>query len=143
MSTFLRLLPLELAEIEEDSFIEPEDEVAPNEHVVGEMTPDQKRLYTKCRLLRKEGLDVLNNLTICRRNEQQQLAKASELARKSQAISEMFWVAINDEFALWDKDHIGVREGFKVVWIESNNEETPPPGDFLKWLFEQHMGGEF
>ncbi|GAI05743.1 unnamed protein product [marine sediment metagenome] len=127
MSTFIKLLPLELDEVKE--YREPDMPVAEEDHIVGDMSESLKKLWT----LWKQTAYTASSLTLQLRYGEQNVSKGQiyELDAKAEALRGLFWIALNDEFELWDKIHVGVRKGFKVVW---NEEEMPHIPPFLKGL---------
>lgn len=129
MSTFIKLLPLELAEIKE--FQEPTADVVKGDHVVGEMSEDLKKLWT----LWKQSAYRASELSLQHRYGQQNVTKAqaTEAETKAEVLNIIFWIAIHDEFSLWDKNSTGVRRGFKVVWSDETHPDIP---QFLRRLIE-------
>jgi len=131
MSTWFKLLPLDLGEITD--YLEPDNEVSPNENLVGEMDDDQKKLYTKWTSLKAEAIHCRADV-ITKRGDplEQAKAQALELQTKTDLIKELFWISIRDGFQLWGKDAIGVRKGFIIVWYESSGH--PPFGELFRGL---------
>jgi len=129
MSTFIKLIPLDLAEIKE--FKEPDMPVTEGDHVVGDMGEDLKKLWT----LWKQSAYRASELKLQLRYGQQNVTKAqvNEAMIKARAINDIFWIALSDEFGLWDKNSTGVRQGYKVVW---SDETAPDLPDFLRRLIE-------
>lgn len=134
MSNFLGLLPMDLSRIEE--FIEPRDEVDEDdgEEVVGDMTDEQRRMYTKVQLLIKEclnhcGSKMIPNLSrmigavgsspeveevLAEANEA--FSVGNELRTKMQVLTNILDVVVKDEFSLWGPNwEVGYRKGFKIV----------------------------
>lgn len=54
MGTFWKLLSLELRSLDQNDFYEPDAELRPDDHVVGDLSEDLIRLYTMWRLLQKQ-----------------------------------------------------------------------------------------
>jgi len=136
MSTWLKLLPVELGEITEKEYIEPQEELDPQKfHIVGEMTDDLKRLYTLWLVLSKERDECALTAKYAKdeREEKLNIAKYAELEEKTDVVKRIFWISLRDEFGLWNKldgIRVGVSKGFKVVWAE-----RPPRGrSFLDGL---------
>lgn len=140
MSSWIKLLPLELSQIEEDEIIEPETEVKRSaERVVGEMSIDLKRIYTRWRILFESADRAILEAKYSRKKEQQKelIARALELHEKAEAMEKIFWISIKDEFGLWglidnDENSVGVRKGFKVVSFKQDPSEALR--DFLRGL---------
>jgi len=133
MSTFLKLLPLELNDLSE--FMEPPAEVALDDRLVGDMSDTDKRLWTLGKAMEKDcnqyQLDAKYATSKDQRNEL--IAKARELGAKSNILISLLWTSIRDEFGLWSESNVGVRAGFKVVIAP---EDIPP---FIKGIM---FGGE-
>ena len=136
MSTWLKLLPLELQSIPEREYINPKAKVDPKkDHIVGDMTEDQKKLYTRWLNLEQVFEQTLLEAKYETDEDKQKklLIKVEELHTKAEVVKEIFWISVRDEFELWGKGAIGVRKGFKVVWSEEEN-EPKTLRDFLSRL---------
>lgn len=112
MSTWLKLLPLELQEIQD--YAEPKQELSPNDDYVGEMSIDLKKLFTLLRSSQK----ALAAAIVEAQFGDVQAGKVRELRQKAKAIEDIFWISVKDEHSLWEKERVGVRRGFRVVWSE-------------------------
>lgn len=134
MSTWLKLLPMELDSIQ--NIIEPDHPIEKNDNVVGQMSETAKKLFTLGRLLEKDASQNALDSHYCTDKAQklEREAKAGEYAAKAQAVKLLMWIGIRDELRLWGED-VGVRSGFVVVVTKADNNDIPP---FLKRLF----GGE-
>jgi len=123
MSTFLKLLPLELNELTE--FMEPPAEVAPNDRLVGDMSDTDKRLWTLGKAMEKDCNQYQLDAKYAPNKEQRNelMAKAHELGAKSNILISLLWTSIRDEFGLWSEPNVGVRADFKVVIAP---EDIPP-----------------
>jgi len=134
MSTWIRLLPLELDSMDEAELIEPDNEVKDGEVVVGEMSSVCKRLFVLANLYQKQSEQFNLDSRYCTGDEKTQLeAKANEFGAKTSLLRTALWISIRDELELWN-DQIGVRVGFKVV---SRSEDDAPPdiSDFFRHMF--------
>lgn len=127
MSTWLKLLPMELDGINESEIIEPDHPMEKSAAPVGEMSSLSKRLYTLGRLLEKDANQYNLDASFCTdKVEKPKLkAKSYELMTKAGVLKSLMWISIKDELGLWN-DHVAVREGFKVVKL-SADEDGPPP----------------
>jgi len=123
MSTFLKLLPLELNELTE--FMEPPAEIAPDDRLVGDMSDTDKRLWTLGKLLEKDCNQYQLDAKYAPNKDQRRelIAKARELGAKSNILISLLWTSLRDEFELWSERNVGVRMGFKVVIVP---EDIPP-----------------
>lgn len=126
MSTWLKLLPLELDDISESDIIEPTYELEKNDHKVGEMSDMSKRLFTLGQILEKDANQYHLDFQYCNVKEQkvELEAKSYEYIAKAGLIKQMLWVGIRDEFGLWG-NNIGVRAGFIVV-TKPDTDDMPP-----------------
>lgn len=132
MSDWLKLLPLELSQI--DSFKEPDVDMEPGDNLIGELTPVLKRLYTFWRKLEEAAARNEVDYHYSRQENKEDLKnKSCELEAKARALRFIFWVCLQDEYQTWGKGRVGVRRGFKVVW----SDEAPSDFDFLK----EFLGG--
>jgi len=117
MCTWLKLLPLELQEVED--FVDNPDEPGPGETVVGVMSDDLKRIYAlRVSNMIKATTKVLESALKPHNSRLELLADASRLEYQANALDSIFWIGINDEFGLWDKPNVGIRKGFQVVHYE-------------------------
>lgn len=127
MSTFIKLLPLEMDEVKE--YREPDMELREKDHVVGDMSDSLKKLWTLWKQTAYRADELKLQLRYGEQNTS--VGQARELESKAQVIRDIFWIAVNDEFELWGKLRVGVRKGFKVVWNEEEMPQLPP---FLKGI---------
>jgi len=129
MSTWLKLLPLELEGI--DELIEPIDEVKEGETIVGVVSDDLKKLWTLFRSIRKSA-DLLSIEVKYRQAGAEENGKISELLSKARALELIFWIGVFDELQLWGHpDQPGLRIGWQVV--EFKQSKTQFPFGFLPW----------
>ena len=129
MSTFTEMLPLELKDIH--NYIEPEMELEKSDHEVGIMSDELKKLFTMWRQLGLKCAEAKLHMSFNVKGIN--IARCRELDSKAEAIKNIFWIAIYDEFELWDKSDIGVRKGFNVVWSDEDKSQHMPP--FLRQIF--------
>ncbi len=127
MSTFIKLLPLEMADIK--TYSEPHQKITPNDNIVGDMSDDLKKLLTITILSGRKFAEMqverkFGNLE----NDENWEGKFREAQEKTELLTKIFWVAVRDEFSMWDKGSIGVRKGFKVVWLDESS------GSFMDFL---------
>ena len=128
-TTWLKLLPLEL---EDTKNIEPEDDIKVGETEVGCLPNDLKKLYSYKRALGEQGLRLTLEARLCS-DKVKQVEMSAQLCRlkmTADIVNNLFWVAVNDEFDLWDKSDIGIRKGWIVVWYE----DKPDVEDLLRRL---------
>lgn len=134
MGTFLELLEIELKSLDQRDFYEPDAELEPEDHVVGDMSEDAVRLFTLMLQTTKSLAEKIIEMKFERlsSDESKQLRiQLEELRDKSDFIKELFWIEIKSEHNLWDKSGLGVRVGRKVVWFEKAQTTL---GDLLRGL---------
>jgi len=127
MSTFLKLLPLELDGIDNDHIIEPDYPITKDDKVIGTMSESIKKLFTLGRLLEKDAKQTALDMEFCtdRTKKREMVAKVAELAAKSTVIKHLVWIGIRDETGEW-LETVGVRSGFKVVIASEQPDDMPP-----------------
>jgi hypothetical protein len=127
VSTWLKLLPLDLDEINPGDFIEPTEDVKEGETVIGVVSDDLKKIYTLYQSLSKTA-SLLKVEMSYRKSNSEDNGRLSQLYYKARALQNIFWVGLNDEFDLWSHtESCDIRTGWRVV--EYKKKETPP---FLK-----------
>ena len=135
MIEWLKLLPLELKEVEVSK--QPNDEpVADTEVVVDYEVPDElKRIWTFARALAKEAAEIALQSEFTDDSTKESRAelrcRAMELKRKAEIVKDLFWIGINKGANVWEVDSIGIRRDWKVVTKVKRNDDIPP---FLKRL---------
>jgi len=125
MTTWLKLLPMELEEIEE--LIEPPLEFNPQtERKIGEMSEDLKKLYTLWQNLEKEFAQQIVQARFARNERERKLTylKLNETKERAEVLQRLFWISVRDEFKLWEEDTIAVRKGFLIVVVEEDRPRT-------------------
>ena len=131
MTTWLKLLPLELQEITD--FMDPPQKLCEGDNIVGVMSDDLKRLYTLWMLIDKEAEQAKLDYRFSHKLEDEY--RALEYTSKSQALRCIFWVCLDEEFNLWSKDISGIRKGWQVCWTDKSNYKSPFT-DLFRGLFE-------
>ena len=131
MNTFLQLLPIELNEVKE--YHEPVSKFGKNDHKVGVMSEDLKKLYTLWNnSMRTEAMMKAEREFGKVADPEEYDAKLDEISQRAEILRLLFWFALKTEHDLWCRN-VGVREGFVVVW----SDEEPNPLDFLRHMFEE------
>lgn len=127
MSTWLKLLPLELDGINESEFIEPDVALKKTDQQIGTMSEMARRLYTLSRLLAKDANQFNLDAHFCndKVKKSELVAKSLEFVAKATVIQELVWIGIRDDLGIWDEP-IGVRMGFKVVTYPETGDDMPP-----------------
>lgn len=125
MATFLEDLQKKLGELKPEDFIEPGAEFDPDcEYKRGEMTEEQKRLFTLWRNSQEERDKAGVKAKHTRTDEER--AQALEILdmkiERSEDLKRLFWFSIGEVHQLLGRQ-AGVRKGFIVVEIESVREK--------------------
>ena len=129
MTTWIKLLPLEISNITE--MWEPEQEVDEAfDHPVGEMSDDLRKLFSLWRQTQKCAEQLILEARYSHNADEQKSlgTRAFEIQKKAEVLREIFWISVRDEFGLWNKDAIGVCRGYLVIWSDKK------PMTFLDFL---------
>ena len=133
MSTWLKLLPLELKEVKH--LTEPVEEVKEGETVVGTISEDLKKLYTFFKTLEKEANLMEVELKYIKATPEQ-FGKLAEKKNKAGILRGIFTIGIYDELGLWSHpEPADIRSGWRVV--EYKHQSFP---GFLGNLFKPQGG---
>ena len=140
-SLFLHNLLQSAGKIPERDLTVPTSAVRANDRVVGVIEDlDLKRLYSlmgkydeKLGLLHAQFDAKLRSVPFSQLAEAQAVrdefeAKHNEVLSTGKLVSKLFWGSVRDQFGLWGKN-VGLREGWKVVWLEER--ASPAPSSFL------------
>jgi hypothetical protein len=129
MSTWIKLLPLELDSIKAADYIEPEWEMESKDRVVGEMSQTARQLFTLSRMLEREAdqLTVAHKYCASKSMKSELEGKIDQYKAKSQLLKGAVWISLKDEHKLWG-ENVGIRAGFKVVTFEDANSSDNPWG---------------
>ncbi len=127
MSTWLKLLPLEIQDV--SILIEPTDEIKEGETVAGAVSDELKKLWTLCRSLKKSAELLAVELKYTKASDPER-ARWQELITKGTVLEMIFWVGARDELQLWfHRGQLALRVGWQVV--EFKQQEMPFPFNFL------------
>lgn len=135
MSNFLNLLPMDLSRVTD--FIEPMEDVdeEDGDEVIGEMSDEQRRMFTKGQQLLRECLDYCGSdmiphmsqlMTLTGKEDprkeeflgqaEESFSLGSEMKAKMQVILELLDIVVKDEYHVWGPNwDVGYRKGFKIV----------------------------
>ena len=123
MSTWLKLLPLDLQGI--DQLQEPTDDVKEGENVIGVISDDLRRLWTMYRSMDRAA-KMLSVECQFRKASDEDRGKVSELVNKARVLYLLFWIGVQDELELWShRDQCDIRSEWRVVEYRM---PQPPPG---------------
>jgi len=118
MSTLLKLLPLEMAELSLDECIDPRQPVGRGEKVLGTLTGDEKKMYT----LRVRTVSTLKHLEadfdLTTGNNERFRVKTEiqRLISRAEILDKLFWDMVNNDHNTWNTG-VGIRKGFAVVEV--------------------------
>jgi len=121
MSTLLKLLPLELAELSLDDCVDPRQPVGRGEKVLGTLNDDGKKMYT----LRIRTISTLKHLEAdfeLTSGNNERFRVKSEIQRlisRVEVLDKLFWDMVNNEYNTWNVG-VGIRKGFTVVETSSD-----------------------
>lgn len=119
MSTWMYKVFKEIEAINPENLIEPNMEVQPEDHEAGEIDPDLRKLYGYATSILKEALQTRVEAKFLSGDEaQSKFIEAAEKQEKCKALMSIFWISAKDAFGLWNKESIGVRKGWKIVWSD-------------------------
>ncbi len=138
MSSWLDSINLEMEKLEEKTLIQPMTEIEDYDNSVGEASMELKKLYGLSQALKKKAMETIVKFKFSSdANEKNELASHIKIAHdKAEMLLQIFWVVLRDEFDLWDKDNVGIRKGWEVVWSDDQHPSLP---DILGHIF----GGPF
>lgn len=119
-----KILIMELSGI--DEFTEPEENVVKSDCVIGEASEDLKRIYTFAEKLRETGARYVIDARFSKNTQFriESKKKLCEIQAKIEAVMAIFWITLRDNFDLWDKEGVGIRKGWKVVYRKSESQNT-------------------
>ncbi len=120
MKTWLETVRAELKKVPDDVSIEPESTGCQHDREVGVAPLELKKLYYLWLDYQKRSQEAAAAvLTLSGDARRAKLAEASYLDSGADALKEVFWVSCRAAFPeLKDKQQIGVRKGWKVVWTD-------------------------
>lgn len=115
MSSWVMLLPTELDSITE--YREPTTEVEDTDEVCGEASDFIKKLFTLRQMIGDDVLACMRKLELTTNPETIRKINAErfEAETRGKAIDSLLWIAVFDEFQLWGKGAIHLRQGFIVT----------------------------
>lgn len=130
---WLEVLRVELGAIDNDDLIEPSGDPESGEKIVGELSLELRKIYTRSQKAEAEVMRFTADAR-CAKNDKardQALEKANELQNKADVLMRIMWIGIRDEFNLWAAGTVGLRKGWKVV---KPKHEPPQIPDILRKL---------
>jgi len=123
MSTWLKLLPLEIQSV--DTLIEPTEEVKEGETVAGVVSDGLKKLWTLSSAGKKAAALLEVELRYTPSAGPEERGRMTEQASKANAMEMIFWIGAMDELQLWGHpEACALRVGWQVV--EFKRPETNP-----------------
>lgn len=123
MSNFLESMLTELKTINLNNLMEPTGEIEPDDHAIGEIDDDLKRMYSLAKQWEKKAFESLLAARYASDNSMRAsyMYRANELKDKNDLLMKMLWISIRDSFNLWGKPRIDIKKNWIAVW------SNPPP----------------
>ena len=117
---WLDVLRMELDALVGPDFAEPRLEVSTDDHIVGEASDELRRLYNLRERYLKRCTEEEVRSRFARTNDEAREAidLAKEYRSRAKMADAIFWAALKDNYSLWQKPTVGIRQGWKVVWSE-------------------------
>lgn len=114
--TLTGVLMQEVLAIEDKDLVDVEQDFKPEDTVIGDMTPYQKRVFTMAEKCRDAGLALIDPLQAMLghvpRNEDS--AKARQLYLKREFLYAILWFSLMESTNTW-LENVGIRKGWKIV----------------------------
>ena len=107
--------------------IEPPNKIEKSDNFVGVVADeDVRKLFSLAMQMSKKALENADAAYHADSKElrDQYFEKFEKNKTKSELFLEFFWIAIKERFNLWNKQKIGIRSGWKVVWMEPEASEV-------------------
>jgi len=152
---FHRWIEEKIAKIDPKDYIEPEHEMnSEKEHLLGEMSDDLKRLLTlwqrvsqENQALAQKSIEIIertiHDLPAIKPGDEEAkkiqamlkaMVKQQSIAEeREEALRQVFWVSVWDEFPAAEGYSLAVCKGFKVVWYDKEKEKETPK--FIRLIF--------
>ena len=138
MSWIQRILE-QLDNIDEFDLIEPQVTAGDRDTVVGVADNTLKRLFTYRLQLMQQSKRLEADLLGAKAEDVEGLTKQYfALDGQIGAVDNMLWASVRADFDLWDKQSIGLRSDWQVVWYEQ-----PDPLDGLSSILQHFDLGGF
>lgn len=139
MSTLLKLLPLEMAELSDGDYIDPRQPIGRGEKVLGTLSDDEKKMYT----LRVRTISTLKHLEadfdLATGTERTRVkTEIQRLTSRVEILDKLFWDMVNNDHNTWSAN-IGVRKGFVIVEM---NPSTTGLGLLGRFMFGSDLSGD-
>lgn len=123
MSTWLRLLPLEIADVQD--LIEPIGPIKEGETIVGVVSDNLRKVWTLYNSLKKSAELLTVELRYAPASTEGR-GRASELTAKARALELLFWIGVIDELEIWGHpEQCGLRVGWQVVEFKQQVMQFP------------------
>lgn len=134
-TTWLDSLQRELGDVDPESIKGPSEEQSSHEQFVGYAPESLRKLYALSRRHARTAAEIMVQAQFEGDDalSEQYAERIAALKAKSDLLIEIFWVALKDEFHLWNKS-IGIRKEWRVVWFSP---QEPDLGEILSRIFDQ------
>ncbi|MBU3942938.1 hypothetical protein KKA24_03070 [Patescibacteria group bacterium] len=118
MSTWLDSIETEAEKMVIGISLAPSLEVRSEDNEAGEVDDELKKFWSLAQLWEKEAKEKALQAEYEANIEVRELLieQASCLKQRHDALMEIFWISVRDTFDLWEKQMIGIRKGWIIVW---------------------------
>lgn len=124
MTAWLKSIQAELERVTGEDAVEPDYEGCRHDHVVGIADQSLRKLYYLFLQNKKQSQEAAASVLLLSDKEREaKLQEAAMYDTQADVLRDVFWVSCRHSFPeLWDKPHIGIRKGWKVVWTEHGHQ---------------------
>lgn len=125
MAGLLDILRIELENLDNEKIDECLlADIEPSDHDVGEISVELRKYFILSRQFTHGAARMFLEVQLAQNQQTQEEAasKCLELETKAKLLREIFWISLKDEHRLWNKESIGIRRGWRVVWNSPSEE---------------------
>lgn len=128
---WLEWLQAEIMKLSGEDSVELDDVVEQGENFVGTLDIGLRRLYFLSQLLLQQALRAqADAVTLRGEAKLAKLREANHFSSQSRLILGNFWESCKHQFpVLMDKDFIGIRKGWKIVWQSADEDGNAIPSE--------------
>lgn len=114
-TSFVQMLSLELKMM--DKVVDSQYKLEDGDKIIAEIVDEaSKRLFTMAMEFAKQSEQTALDAKYCTTDEKDKLTeRATELGYKANLILGIFWANIKDEFRLWGKEYLTIKQGWQIV----------------------------
>lgn len=125
MAGLLDILRIELENFDKDKIDECLlADIEPSDHDVGEVSVELRKYFALSRQFAHNAARMFLEAQLAQNQQtlEETVSRYTELEAKAKLLREIFWISLKDEHRLWNKESIGIRRGWRVVWNSPNEE---------------------